>query len=403
LKVIVGHHYWNEANGSTLVSAYVAKVLAEEGNDVALASTFKIDFNFLKKWSGIDLSHCSAYYLRRRIMPVLGIYQELLFNRALLKATKNFKPDLIFLDWEGYKSLLGLKDHQSFKLIEYIHFPFSILLHEKKIIKRNDKGRKYLDEVRNYYSKYQKGLWRAYFWIFLKLYKRIARDNPFNSADKVLANSKYVARVVKIIWGKEPEILYPPVRVSDFRKLQDKGFNERDNAVVIIGRITPEKKIETVIDAISKTETKPILRVIGGLTSAQRSYKKHLEKKAKELGIEIEFHLNVSRDELVRLATSSKVLVHATIGEHFGIAPVEGMAAGCPIIVHRSGGAYEDILGEGKYGLSFESIDELAELIDRLLGNPSLWRQFHIFSITRAEEFSEEKFRSRLIRFVKAN
>lgn len=39
-----------------------------------------------------------------------------------------------------------------------------------------------------------------------------------------------------------------------------KPFEERDNAMVMVGRISPEKRIENVIDAIALTETKPIFK-----------------------------------------------------------------------------------------------------------------------------------------------
>lgn len=84
-------------------------------------------------------------------------------------------------------------------------------------------------------------------------------------------------------------------------------------------------------------------------------YKESLEKRAREKGVRVEFYPNASRDELVKIVTSSKVFVHATVGEHFGIAVVKGMAAGCPVIVHRSEGSYEDIIDYGYYGLTYKT------------------------------------------------
>lgn len=185
-------------------------------------------------------------------------------------------------------------------------------------------------------------------------------------------------------------VINPPVKVRDFEPYADKGFDEREDSVVMIGRIVPEKGIEEVIDAVALTESKPTLKVVGGLIPLMVPYKEPLERRAREKGVRIEFHPNASREELVKIATSSKVFVHATVREHFGIAVVEGMAAGCPVIVHRSGGSYEDIIDYGSYGLHYETTEELANHIDKLIADEKTWRHYHSLSLKRAPEFSEE-------------
>jgi len=93
-----------------------------------------------------------------------------------------------------------------------------------------------------------------------------------------MTNSKYTAKLINILWGGEPLVLYPPVRINDFKPYGNKGFSERDDAVIMIGRFSPEKRIEDVINAIVFTKTKPILRVIGRIDSRRILYKKQLEK-----------------------------------------------------------------------------------------------------------------------------
>ncbi len=48
-------------------------------------------------------------------------------------------------------------------------------------------------------------------------------------------------------------------------KTSSKEFDDRDNAVVMIGRIAYEKRFEVAIDAIALSETKPILRIVGSM------------------------------------------------------------------------------------------------------------------------------------------
>ena len=399
--MVIGHHLWSRVGGGELVNAYAVKTLLEAGYEVVVVSTIGFDEEKYKEWFNLDLGNIKKYVLLPKMLPLFGIYQRLGFYIPLKKAVKKEKPDVVFVDNELYKPIIELKEKLGFKLLEYIHFPF----HAVRVLKFKPSENKelyeeYIADVKGYHKKYDKGLWKLYFDVFLKFYGRVARDNPFDIADVVIANSRYIAKLTKILWGGEPLVLHPPVKIGDFEPYGRKPYEERDNVVVMIGRISPEKRIENAIDAIALSETKPVLRVIGGLIPTATSYKDSLEKRAKEKGVKVEFYPNAPRDELIKLATSSKIFVHATVGEHFGIAVVEGMAAGCSVIVHRRGGPYEDITDYGNYGLSFDSVEELAEHIDRLLTEPKLWRIYHEKSLSRAPFFSEQEFATKLLKVV---
>ena len=55
----------------------------------------------------------------------------------------------------------------------------------------------------------------------------------------------------------------------------------------------------------------------------------------------------------------SRVYAHLMEGEHFGIAPVEGLASGCITLVHNSGGMKEFIPEEFRW----QNYDDLKEKI----------------------------------------
>lgn len=78
--------------------------------------------------------------------------------------------------------------------------------------------------------------------------------------------------------------------------------------------------------------------------------------------------------------------------EDFGIAPVEAVTAGKPVIGFRAGGVTETVVG-GTTGVFFDSpeVDSLTEAIDRLDRVP-----FEPAGIgARAEEFDTQVFRSK--------
>ena len=401
MKVVVGHHLWSRVGGGELVNAYVVKSLLDAGHEVAIATTFGFEKEKYKEWFNLDLGNVKTYTLLPRALPLFGIYQRLGFYIPLRKAIKKEKPSVVFVDNELYKPIIKMREELGFRLLEYIHFPFhAIRLLKFEPEENRELYEQYIADIKDYHKKYEKGLWKMYFNVFLKFYGRVARDNPFEVADAVMVNSKYIAKLTKMLWDGEPIVVHPPAKIVDFQPYCAKPFEERDDAVVMVGRISPEKRVENVVEAIALSNTKPVLRVIGGLIPSNIPYKEKLEKLAEERNVKIEFHINAPREELVKLTASSKVFVHATVGEHFGIAVVEGMAAGCPVIVHKRGGPYEDITDYGNYGLAYETVEELAENIDKLMSSPKLWRYYHEKSLSRAPAFSEETFKRKLLRVV---
>ncbi len=61
----------------------------------------------------------------------------------------------------------------------------------------------------------------------------------------------------------------------------------------------------------------------------------------------------------LKILHDSRIYVHLMEGEHFGIAPVEGLASGCVTMVHNSGGMKEFIPDEFRW----ETYDDLKEKI----------------------------------------
>ena len=81
----------------------------------------------------------------------------------------------------------------------------------------------------------------------------------------------------------------------------------------------------------------------------------------------------VSDDDLRALLRQASCVVIPSLYEPFGIVALEGMAAGAPTIVARTGGLAEIVEGSGA-GLLFEPGDhhQLAARIEELVGDPAL-------------------------------
>jgi glycosyltransferase involved in cell wall biosynthesis len=116
-----------------------------------------------------------------------------------------------------------------------------------------------------------------------------------------------------------------------------------------------------------------------------------VDRLSRRHGVEHRVHIrgHVSRDELPRVFWNSDVLVMPSRLEAFGVAAIEAMAAGIPVIATRVGGLAE-IITTNRNGILVEpnKVDQLSRAICELLGNPQLRRDLAAAGCRRAEDFS---------------
>ncbi len=167
--------------------------------------------------------------------------------------------------------------------------------------------------------------------------------------DHFIANSHFVAGRIKKYYGREAEVIYPPVHTHLY-PLEEK----KDDYFVTVSRIVPYKKIDLIVDAFSHMPNKKLLVIGDG------PERKKIERKATK---NIEFLGFQSADKMKKYVQKAKAFVFAAT-EDFGIAPVEAMAAGTPVIAYGEGGALETVLPEIT-GLFFfdQSVSSLVDAV----------------------------------------
>jgi len=182
---------------------------------------------------------------------------------------------------------------------------------------------------------------------YFRLWDLAAARRP----DVVVAASRYVARRVWKHYRREAEVLYPPVDVERF----DAG-RPREDFCVTVGRLVPYKKIDLIVEAFTRLG-RP-LRVIGDGPERAR-----LERLA---GPTVQL-LGFQPDSVVEdLLARCDAFVFAA-DEDFGIAPVEALAAGAPVIAYSRGGTSETVLpGETGVLFSDQSVESLMAAVREL-------------------------------------
>lgn len=208
------------------------------------------------------------------------------------------------------------------------------------------------------------------------------------SAERVdfwIANSKTTQNRIKKFYRKDSVVIYPPVEkfshTSDVRDVWKDYF-------LAVSRLSPYKKIDLIVKAFNKLEL-PL--VIAGSGRDMKRLRKMAKKNIEFLGF-------VSDEELANSYENCKAFVMAH-EEDFGIAPIEAMYFGKPVLAYKKGGA-EEWLEEGKTGEFFEasSPEALADGVRRLRFNMTGYDKNYIMQ--KADFFSFERFKKEIIDFI---
>ena len=196
--------------------------------------------------------------------------------------------------------------------------------------------------------------------------------------DKFIAISKNIQKKIKIYYGRDSVVIYPPVDLSKFNILDANNENKGDY-FLIVSRLNSYKNLDLVVKAINKLSLN--LKIIG-----TGPYRQELERIAKG-NRKIEFLGRVTDEELKRYYAGCRALIFPG-EEDFGMAPLEAQASGRSVIAYAKGGALETII-KGETGIFFkeDNEDSLAEAI----------KQF----VKIEDKFEPQKIRAHALKFDK--
>jgi glycosyltransferase involved in cell wall biosynthesis len=162
----------------------------------------------------------------------------------------------------------------------------------------------------------------------------------------IVTNSQFSKRAIENYYGKVVlSILSPPVDVETYRKVALSNLT-RDNTIIVISRYSPDKKIETAIRIariLHKIFKNFKMILIGNIVKDNYDYYRYLQSLISmyRLNEYVKIQLNVPINSVLKLMATSKILLHPTLEEPFGISVAEGMSAGLIPVVPFKGGNTE--------------------------------------------------------------
>lgn len=152
-------------------------------------------------------------------------------------------------------------------------------------------------------------------WILHKI--RLWDTRTANGVDFFIANSKFISRRIKKVYGREADVIYPPVDVERFKLKR-----EKQDFYLTASRLVPYKRIDLIVEAFSKMPEKRLVVIGDG---------PEMSKIRKIAGANIEILGFQPNDVMEEYMMDAKAFVFAA-EEDFGITPVEAQACGTPVI-----------------------------------------------------------------------
>jgi glycosyltransferase involved in cell wall biosynthesis len=220
-------------------------------------------------------------------------------------------------------------------------------------------------------------------WVLNKI--RIWDIRTINGVDKMVANSHYIARRIRKVYGRKATVIYPPVDIDAF-PLQE----QKQDFFLTASRIVPYKKINLIVKAFNKMPEKRLV-VIGDGTE--------FNKLKAIAGSNIEL-MGYQPDEVLRdKMQNARAFVFAA-EEDFGITPVEAQSCGTPVIAFGKGGATETVI-DGETGLFFseQTEESIIEAVQRFEQQEFIPKKIH----EHAKYFSKARFQNEMINLIETS
>ena len=199
--------------------------------------------------------------------------------------------------------------------------------------------------------------------------------------DHFIAISSTVQERIRKIYGRESVVVHPPVNTLRFTPDPSAPVGDY---YLIVSRLIPYKRIDLAVKAFQELPNERLIVVGSG--RARQSLEALSGPNVTFLGWQ-------PGDRQLELMRGCKAFLFPGL-EDFGIAPVEAMSAGRPVIAFRGGGALDTVM-PGKTGEYFDeqTPDSLLQAIQQF--------DFRAYDPVdcraQAETFSQEEFRRRLL------
>lgn len=306
-------------------------------------------------------------------IPLIGkLYSPLRFLAPSIWESFDFSEFDVVISSSGWYMCKGIKTSKPTVHISYIHHPPRYLYGYETAVE-----------------------WQKY-WpvkIYATIVNYFLRKWDYSSsqrADVFIANSEETKRRIKKLYNRDSTVIYPPVNIPKVSSI--KYQVPSIEYYVTVSRLGKAKHIDLLIQTANVNKLN--LKVVG--KGRELDYLKSLA------GDTIEFITDAPDQQRDSLLKDAKAFLFASVDEEFGIAPIEAMGFGTPVIAYDSGGLKETV-SHGLNGFLFKelSAESLYEEIKKLKAlSEGKYLEMRKNARKESEKYSFEVFRKKILALI---
>jgi glycosyltransferase involved in cell wall biosynthesis len=201
------------------------------------------------------------------------------------------------------------------------------------------------------------------------------------SADVVLTNSQFTAGLVHSYYGREARVC----RLGVHPASEDRGGPIGDY-VLSVGAIEHHKGFDFLIEALAEMDVdkRPSLLIVGN--AANPTVRNRLQRHARERGVRLSLSVSLSERELASAYARARAFVYAPRYEPFGLAALEAMAAGIPVVAVAEGGVAESVVHDLTGLTTPRDPKKFADALGMVLFEPALARRLGEAGVRHVEK-----------------
>jgi glycosyltransferase involved in cell wall biosynthesis len=232
-------------------------------------------------------------------------------------------------------------------------------------------------------------------------YWKTLEKRTLQNVNRIIAISRETARDIQNYYGipsNKIRIIYPsidprfrPASNQEVNHIQEK-YRLPKRYILHVGRIDLKKKLTLLVEAYALAKKNSSDGFLEPLVMVGEIYSKSKDNAllpmVERLGLSknVLFTGQVPDEDLPAIISGAKVTVSASIHEGFGLAAVESLACGTPLIAYRAG-ALEEVVGDAALLINSLDKESIAKAILEVINFPELHKQLSRRGIIRAQDY----------------
>lgn len=358
MKIAILHNFMDNIGGAEKVSLILARELKAD------LYTTNVDNNKIKKMGFINTNIFSIGKV-----PINAPFRQQIalwkFRHLNLKNKYDFY--IIAGDW----AMSAAVNHKP--NLWYVHSPIREIWDLHKFTRKNSVP---------WYA-------RSFFdvWVY---YNRILNRKYIKNVNKIACNSYNTQKRIQTYLGREATVIYPPIETKQYY------YSQNGNFWLSVNRLISHKRIEIQLEAFRSLPDEKL--IIIGSYERSRHFKQYAQFIKNHQPKNVEILSWVTNKRLVDLYANCKGFIASAHDEDFGMAVVESMASGKPIVASNEGGFRETVIN-GKTGVLIDNMDanKLVKAIKKIGQNPE---KYKAACTAQAQKFDTKIFIDKLTKKI---